>query len=271
MHDLVARRGALAGRVAIILSWALALLLTCDGVHADNPPEGASKLAGVSFAEITALPDGQRVGMPQGGVDAFRAACEQQRPIWLLGRDRPFQCAGASESTDWMLDLPVQGLQAYTDQYVTRLVSTHEMHALPLLESDLPLRDELKAVLPPAYRAAKHTASATQGRLTLTFVLGEIYRLPGGDCRAIKTAVLATREGQATLLGELETMPHTLVDIVGVDGPLIWTDAGCTSQPASSLWRTQPTLSSVVTYVNGIEDEETTEDASPAKLAAENA
>jgi hypothetical protein len=268
MSDLATRDGAKVRRAAAGLGCVLALIAMCESVQADNPPEGNTRLAGVSFAEITSSPDGQRVGIPQGGVDAFRIACDGKRPIWVLGREQPFQCSTASTSWDAMLDLPVQGLEAYTGQYLTRLVSTHEMHAIPLMESDAPLPKDVEAVLPPAYRDAKHSSSATQGALTLTFVPGKVYMVPGGVCRAVKTAVLAIREERATLLGELDTMPHAVADIAGIDGPVIWIDVGCIGQPASSLWRTQPTFASVASYVNGIENEPV-EESSPAAPGAE--
>jgi hypothetical protein len=232
--------------------------------HADNPPEGNTNVSGLAFAEVTTESIGQRVGFPSGNVDAFRVACDQGKPMWLLGREKPFACRGQSSSTDWMLDLPVDGLSAYTDKYTTRLVSTRPMRTLPLAESDGALDQSLKAVLPEAYREARHAARVAWRDATLVFVPGVAYPLADPSCIAMKTAVLSIQEGRTRLVGELDTMPRTLVQVDGIDGPFIWGDVGCISQPASTLWRISPALAAVASYVNGIEDETTPEELDAA-------
>ncbi len=241
------------------------LLLSAMGVaHADNPPEGNTEIPGLVFAEVGSESVGQSVGIPSGNVEAFRVACDQKKPMWILDRAKSFACHAPSSSTDWMLNLPVDGLATYADSYVTRLVSTRPMRALPLDESDGVLDESLKAVLPGAYQGARHTARATWGDTTLVFVPGKTYPLYDPSCTAIKTAMLSVRQGHARFAGELDTMPRTLVRVDGFDSPFIWGDIGCISQPASTLWRIEPALKAVASYVNGIEDDE-----EPDELAAE--
>jgi len=245
------------GHVAV-LWWAVGC------AQADNPPEGNSTLPGVSFAQVTAESAGQRVGIPGNGLAPFRTACDQRHPLWLLGSDKPFVCDEPSTSTDAMLDLPTNDLGAFTVSDSSFLVGTRRIRAVPLEERDGALEDSLRAVLPAAYRSAKHSARAAWGDTTLVFLPGATYRPPEAGCIALRTAVVSVQASHATLLGELKTMPRTLVRIEGQAEPFAWGNVGCIGESLSILWRIAPALPAVATYVTGVENDLSPEDAAAA-------